>query len=387
MIVPILVAGCATAPDEELAGHGAAQPSGALPQPLVRMLADRPPPPLDLVEVWVCDVPPGSTAPVYGGLERRLPLTPASVVEAFGAGVASYFATVSGGAHELRLVPGGTVAMAVGDDEDDCVEAALARSSPTADAVLAVANAEHAVDQPGGRGRPGSRPTCPSTADCSAAATGRAAVIGANDLAAAIDGTGPAAGPALDLVQHELGHTLGWPHSGTSVSGDDRYVSAIDLMSNSAAPRERFPERRDGPMPLAIDLFDAGWLSFDEVQVVELDPSRDRSEPTTVSLVPLDTSGGVRLAVLAVDEHRVLTLEYRRPAGYDEHLPFAGVAVHVVDDRGGTDVRRVQLPVHTDVEPFTDLLVRGDVVRRDGWRIEVLGVGPTARLAVTAPDR
>lgn len=386
VILPILVAGCATGGGTP-AGGQAPDPPVELPAPLARMLADRPAPALDRVEVWVCEVPDDSTAAVYGGLGRRLELTAAGVVDALGPGLASYFASVSGGAHDLRLVAGGTVSMSADDDESDCVDAALARSAPTSDAVLAVANAEHAADQPGGRGRAGSWPTCAPGADCSAAATGRAAVIGANDLAAALDGTGPPTGPALDLVQHELGHTLGWPHSGTAVPGDDRYVSAIDLMSDSAAPRARFPDRRDGPLPLAIDLFDAGWLPLDEVEVVGADPPDGPARSVEVSLVPLDTGGGTRLAVLAVDEHRVLTLEYRRPAGHDDHLPVAGVAVHVVDDRAGTGVLRVQLPVHTDAAPFTDLLVRGDVLRRDGWRIEVLGIGPTARLAVTAPDR
>ena len=191
--------------------------------------------------------------------------------------------------------------------------------------------------------------------------------------------------PLLDLIEHELGHTFGWPHSGTADVGDDRddtYVSAIDLMSDSASPRVVDRSRLDGPLPLAIDLFDAGWLTLDQTAVL---PAGAR--PTGIDLAPLGAPADTRLVVLPVDEHRVLTLEYRTTTGFDAHLPEAGVAVHLVDDSAGTGVLRVQLPVHTDREPFTDLLGAGDVLERDGWRIGVEQVGDTARLAVAALDR
>jgi hypothetical protein len=187
--------------------------------------------------------------------------------------------------------------------------------------------------------------------------------------------------PLLDLVEHELGHTFGWPHSGTTVSGDDRYVSAIDLMSDSAAPRVTDRARRDGPLPLAIDQFDAGWLPLGQTVVL----GRTAAD-TVVELSPLGSADGTRLLVLAIDEHRLLSVEYRTPTGFDDHLPEAGVAVHLIDDTAGTGVERVQLPVHTDVAPFTDLLGPGDVLTRDGWRIEVTQVGDTARLAVAPTD-
>lgn len=375
----ILLAACssgASTSDGTTHGGSPNASSGTLPPVLQRLADDRPPPSPDRVEVWICDVPPDTTAPLYGGLPLRLPLSPEQVIDAMAPGVRDYLLTVSGGRHELRFVAGGTVTMATDDDEDDCVDAALARSSPTSDVVLAVATAEHATGFPGGRGRPGTSAECDPVADCSARATGRAVVVGASDFHPSHGDT-----PLLDLVEHELGHSFGWPHSGTAIAGDDRYTSAIDLMSNSAAPRTTRPERRDGPMPLAINLFDAGWLTDDELAIVG-DPDGGDADATEIRLVPLDATGGVRLAVLPIDEHRVLTLEFRRPAGVDDHLPIAGVAVHLVDDRQGTGVTRTHLPVHTDEEPFTDLMVRGDVIVQDGWQIEVVGIGPTADVQV-----
>lgn len=384
----ILLAGCSGDLADPVPDGGGATSAGApaadLPPVLQRMRDDRDPPSPDVVEVWVCDVPDGSTAAVYGGLPLRLPLTPTGVVAAIGDRVRAYVAEVSHGRHDLRLVAGGTVEMAIDDDEDDCVDRALERSSPAADVVLAVSTAEHGPGFPGGRGRPGTAPACTDTGShdpnepdgCSARATGRAAVVGASDFH-------PSHGdvPLLDLVEHELGHTFGWPHSGTPVSGDDRYVSAIDLMSDSAAPRVTDRSRRDGPLPLAIDQFDAGWLPLEQTLVV----GRSTAD-TVVELSPLGDADGTRLLVLAIDEYRVLSVEYRTPTGFDDHLPEAGVAVHLIDDTVGTGVERVQLPVHTDVAPFTDLLGPGDVLTRDGWRIEVTQVGDTARLAVAPTD-
>ena len=128
----------------------------------------------------------------------------------------------------------------------DCVDGALDRSSADADTVLAVADAEHAADQPGGWGRPGTWPTCDGT--CPASTTLRAAYVGASDFH---PDWGPV--PLLDLIEHELGHTLGLPHSGSPASGGDQYLSALDVMSNSAAPRDVDPARRDAPDTIAVD--------------------------------------------------------------------------------------------------------------------------------------
>ena len=225
------------------------------------MVDDTAAPPDDLVEVWVCRVPVATTAAIYGDLPLRQPLDPAAIVGQIGSRVADYWRTVSGGRYELSFAAGGVVDLADDEDDTDCLAHALDRSGPTATVVLAVADAEHAVGQVGGRGSPGNAPNCDG---CAAAATRRGVSIGASDFH---PDWGPV--PLLDLIEHELGHTLGLPHSGEGGPGDDPYTSALDVMSNSAAPREVDPTRRDGPSTLAIDLLDLGWLDLDDVESVD----------------------------------------------------------------------------------------------------------------------
>ena len=82
----------------------------------------------------------------------------------------------------------------------------------------------------------------------------------------------------------------------------------------------------------------------------------------------------------------MLTFEYLIPTGFDDHLPEAGVAVHLVDDSAGTNVLRVQDTLGSD-PPHTDLLGAGDEWSGEGWQVRVVTVGATARLEVSATDR
>lgn len=350
-------------------GAGTAEP--AVPPVAVRLLADRPAPATETVEVWVCQVPLDSTAAIYGGLTLRQPLTPDDVVARIAERVSTYFRSISHDAYAPSFVAGGTVAMSSSETDAECVDRALDQSSATADAVLAVADAEHAVGQPGGWGRPGTWLTC--TDSCPASMTRRAAYVGASDFH---PDWGPV--PLLDLIEHELGHTLGLPHSGSAASGSDEYLSALDLMSNSAAPRDVDPDRRDAPDTIAVDRLDLGWLSLDDVVVAS-------PAGVTVDLSPSTGPTGTRLVLAAIDEHRMLTFEYLTPTGFDDHLPEAGVAVHLVDDAAGGDVLRVQDTLGS-APPHTDLLGAGDEWSGEGWRVRVVQVGATVRLEVAATD-
>jgi hypothetical protein len=360
LVTTACAAGSTTEPTDPANATGA--PDTSLPPLVGRLLADRPAPAVDVVEVWVCEVPADTTADLYGDLPLRQPLTADGIVERIAAPVARHLDELSHGAATVELVAGGTVAMGRDDTDLECVEAALAASRPDALAVLAVATAEHVEGEPGGWGRPGSWLTCDGT--CPARLTGRAAYVGASDFH---PGWGPV--PLLDLVLHEYLHTLGLPHSGTSTPGDDEYPSALDVMSDSAAPRAVDPARRDAASTLAVNLLDLGWLDLDAAVTAR---TGDRTE---VDLAPAAGDDGTRLLVLPVDEHRIVTVELRTADGLDTHLPESGVAVHVVDDRAGEDVLRVQLPVHTTAEPFTDLLGPGEALDVEGWRIEVRSVG------------
>lgn len=370
-------------------GDGAPSSVSAGRHPLMtRILSDRPAPAADTIEVWVCDVPADTMAPRYGRLPLRQALTPDGLVEAIGERVTAFFTTVSDGAYRPRFRAGGTVQMSASDDDEDCVETALDRSSTDTDVVLAVATAEHVEASPGGWGRPGTWATCQGS--CPARTTRRAAYVGASDFH-------PDWGdvPLLDLIEHEIGHTLGLPHSGSPEPGSDEYRSALDLMSDSAAPRAVDPTRRDAPPPIAMSRLDLGWI--DAADARELDAA---GAAGAVTLVPSTAASGTRLVVLPAlpfDEHRVVTLEFLVPDGYLDHMPGAGVAVHVVDDRAGGGIQRVHDTVGTP--PFTDLSTEGESLRVEGWEIRVVRLtigdgsgegswdGSTVDLAITPITR
>lgn len=348
----------------------------------------------DRFEVWVCRVPADTTEPLYGGLPVRHEITPEGLAELVSARVPDYFDAVSEGAYRPSFVAGGEVTLGPSDPPKYCIDEAIRLAEPTTRAVLVVADADHAEGFQGGIGSPGSLPKG-STA-VPVAASRRYVYVGGADFAAEWGED-----PPLDLVEHEIGHTLGWAHSGVrssppvrsgaadSASGGqdpdtvleraavvaaDDYLSPVDLMSDSAAPRKADPSRRDGPAPLQLHRVLAGWLPVESVVVTD--------ESTTVQLEPAlglaagkapDAGGdsgvddGIRLLVLAVDENKFITVELRMATGFDDHLPHDGLVVHVVTVENGV-ITSIE-PQHggTDEMP---LLHPGDPATGSGWSVE-----------------
>jgi hypothetical protein len=279
----------------------------------------------DSWEVWVCDIPVGALPSLYADTPR-VPLDPAVLAASFGE-VADYFATVSGGAYRPTFRAGGETLLPVDAEPAECIDAALDGSGADAQGVLVVATAEHLATAEGGWTNPGEGCEQP----CPASVSRRNVYLGAADFRSEWGDQTP-----LDLVEHELGHALGWWHSAYDSGGTTPYRSAIDVMSNSAAPRDVDASLRHGPNPLAVHRLRCGWIGFQ-----------------------IDTSADVRTSplVVPVDDARFLVVEYVANDGFNAHLARSGVAIHRVD----VTARTIE-PVHTTTEPFDDLLQRGDRV-------------------------
>ncbi len=345
------------------------RPPDARRQLLDRVGNPRPATGDDRFEVWVCHVPLDTAIALYDPGVLRVAVRPEALAVMLTSGVGAYFDTISGGLYHPVFTPGGEIDLGRDDDSQRCAAQALDRAHSDTAAVLLIADAQHAADQPGGWGR-GPNPGC-ELRRCSAGVSRRAVYVGAADFH-----SDWGANPPLDLVEHEIGHSLGWPHSarpGTSTSGaagrapvdvagpgdgDGEHASSLDLMSDSAAPRRIDAERRDGPDVLALDRLIAGWL--DPADVVTVTATTGR-----LAIVPSARAGsGPRLAVANGTGHQVVTIEAIEARGYDDHLAADGIAIHVVDLAAD--------PLVSIVATRVGVLVSGDVWEESGLRVRVI---------------
>jgi hypothetical protein len=329
----------------------------------------------DTLGVWICHVAVDITDPIYNQADLRLTLTPDGVADQLNQFIGPYFRTLSDGQYQPTFVAGGEVSIAKGQNNNDCVEQAQHDAGDDIDGLVVIADAEHGANQPGGWGRPGT--ACDADEPCPANVSGRATYIGASDFH-------PDWGtePAVDLEEHEIGHSLGFPHSGDEGGG---YTSALDLMSNSAAPRDVDPDRRDGPDTLGVNRLAAGWLPLDGVAVA--------ARGGEYELVPSNAATGPRLLILPLDEYRFVTVELLVNSGFDAHLPESGIAIHLVNQRPNAchstssttscvNEEREQLTLGS-TPPHTDLLTDGETVTVEGWAVRVVSTGESWTVAVS----
>jgi hypothetical protein len=334
----------------------------------------------------VCTVPLSTTDPIYGTLPLRLALTPVDIARKLNGTVTAYFGALSHGLYHPTFIAGTTFEMSPEETHDHCVERAIDASAEKTSVVMVVSNAEHLADQSGGWGRVGS----PCSAEfCSARQTRRALYIGASDFHPS---WGPT--PAVDLTEHELGHTLGLPHSGDPDS-TNQHASDIDLMSNSAAPRTTRPDTRNGPDTLAINRLALGWLPVGAIAVAA-------PGGATFALSPSTGVTGLRMVVLPLPDDSFLTVEYLTADGFNEFLPAAGVAVHRIDQSASactqgddtgtvpaescTGVRRVQTTLGSAAPHLQLLATDGASWRVNGWTITAGAPGSTMQVEVRPTD-
>ncbi|HEY4332157.1 MAG TPA: hypothetical protein VGM78_06295, partial [Ilumatobacteraceae bacterium] len=272
---------------------------------------------------------------------------------------------------------GTTLAMTSTESHEQCESDALDASASVATVVLVVATAEDLSTEPGGAGQAGA----PCAHDpCPARTTRRAAYVGASDFYP--DSATP---PLLDLIEHEIGHTLDLPHSGDPTV--DQHSSALDVMSNSAAPRDVQPQRRNAQDTIAINRLTLGWLPRSAVAAASQGGGAFDLEPST-------GSAGLRLLVLPVDTDAFLTVEYLPRSGFDDFLPAGGIAVHLIDQSPAacghptgspcTGIDRAQTTLGSAI-PHLDLLhVAQQSWSLDGWKITLDSIAAAARVDVSA---
>jgi hypothetical protein len=316
----------------------------------------------DVWDVTVCHVPIGVQDPLYADVDARMTRTAADIAEVL-APVSEYFDRASGGAYRLRLVPStNDVSISVDETSRQCIDRALAQSS--SDGVIVVGDAQHDESADGGRGGPGR--TCSGA--CPASETGRYVYVGAADFMSPNDSDVP-----FDLVEHELGHGLDWPHSSRSREGLDGvvYDSPYDLMSDSAAPRLVDASLRHGPGVLAINLVASGWIERDLVA--------EMAESGAVTLGPRSEIGGSDplLVVLPLDEDSMLSVEFVTAAGDDAFHGSDFVVVHRIDDISLGGFLRRQFLVSPELRV-------GDSWTGDGYSVTVVSIADVARLEISA---
>ena len=322
----------------------------------------------DTLGVYVCHVGRDIKDSIYNAVDFRLDLHPDRVTRLLDTNIGAYYRALSFGQYRPHFISGGEVSIAGSETNRDCVDKALAASTPHMNAVVVVADAEHGSTQPGGWGRSGT--PCTETAPCSAKLTGRATYIGASDFH-------PDWGaiPAVDLEEHEIGHSLGFPHSGNEEGHD----SGLDLMSNSAAPRDVQPDRRNAPDTLGVNRLAAGWLPVSDVAVA---PAAGGTFELVPSNTSIDTGPDTRLLILPLEGVKFLTVEVLDNRGFDDFLAAPGVVVTQIDQSPSgcrsrssgemcLDELRRQTPLSSP-SPYTTLMGPGTSWSGQGWTVKVV---------------
>lgn len=313
---------------------------------------------VDPWEVVVCHIPVLTSDEIFEPSLQRMSLTSSEIVKRLSP-VVSYFKRHSYGHYQPVFSAGQDVAISDTETSDDCAERALDQSGPDVRGVMVIADAEHGADESGGWGTPG----VGCSKSCSARDTRRSVYIGAGDFMDYWNGNSP-----LDLVEHEIGHALDWPHSSTSASntGQEIYDSALDVMSDSSAPRMIISTKRHGAGTLAINLYAARWFDDEHLQI--LDSSRRGT--TKVQLLATDTDlsiMGKRFVVITDGENSFLTIELIAARGDNAHLKSNALAIHRITVTGTSGVDRQQLVIKGDMQ-------EGEKWAANGLSIKVLSI-------------
>lgn len=257
---------------------------------------------VDVWEVVLCRIPEDHDENLYDMSGVRL-ADAAQRITASLKGVSEFFERWSNGRYSLEFDASIFEATPHFGGSNECVEEALEHGSADADGVLVIADAQHRDDRGGGWGRAGFH--CSTT--CAPSESRRAVYLGAADFVS--DAMIP-----LDLVEHELGHALGWPHS----RRHSEYDSPFDVMSDSAAPRRQDASRLHAPGVLAINRYLAGWLEQEPMVLDARKPATMEIDEEKFALVVVSPTAAITVEVIAAFEDNA-------------HLDRSGVVVHLIE--------------------------------------------------------
>jgi len=338
---------------------------------------------LDRFAVWVCDVPVNSTSPDYAGRPDRLPIDPATVAAWATANVSPYFQRVSGGRYRTSFEGIGHIQLSATDGTSECLSKAQAASAKPYTNVFAADNSTRG-DGYGGVGYV-------YTSDANnvdvfsvpPSQSHRGFWVGGLSVDTA-SGTGF---PSVGVVAHEIGHTINWPHSFSGQTGSE-YDNPLDLMSDITIHMcER--DDPDGSVSvwacdaqntLAFNRFAAGWIEDGQVQL------QTGGTNTATLDAPLGSGTQFVAAPDSRDPHVMLTIEARPKIGLDQYLATEGVALDIVDQRGGAcpdsfyygnlcigASRRQQQVPYADGNPYAHVIPVGGTATVDGVTVTVTG--------------
>lgn len=179
-------------------------------------------------------------------------------------------------------------------------------------------------------------------------------------------------------LNHESGHTLGLPdlyayqYDPANYDDQHRFVGGFGLMGYI-----------DGNAPefFAFERWQLGWLDDSQINC-QLEGKQ------TVTVTPIESTGGVKAVMIPVSEGKVVVVESRRALGYDASLVKPGALVYTVDTSIASGAGTLVVYPVLENDPYRDQspLALGESVTVDGVTITVTDAneeGDTVQVSVT----
>tara|TARA_B100002052_G_scaffold287812_1_gene303161 strand:- start:566 stop:1972 length:1407 start_codon:yes stop_codon:yes gene_type:complete len=118
---------------------------------------------------------------------------------------------------------------------------------------------------------------------------------------------------------HEMGHSLGLPDLyGATIPGREGFTRPFSLMDDIGST---------APGYMGYSRWILKWL--DDSQIACIDGN------ATITLTPVATPGGLKVALFPFTQSRALAIESRRQIGYDTALEREGAVVYIVNTENG----------------------------------------------------